>query len=224
MTRSVTLCYQATRPAEPMSSLPPDFDQPPTEASDSGPPDDDDRPGQGRSRSPVFVTAVIAVIAAATIGFFALLGGNSANTTGSADAAAEGILSLAFTTEEGATGTLADYHGEPLVVNFFASWCPPCRAELPDFEAVHQDLGDSVTFVGINQDFTEETWKAFVVEAEVSYDTVFQPNSEIWNELGSGAMPTTAFISPDGEVVHLWAGLLTDDKLVELIDTHLAES
>jgi len=209
-----------------MTTAPPD--SPPSEPSPPSRPDGvvpKGRLSTGplRPTSALLTTAVIAV-AMATLGLLALFSGTERTVVDAAAVGdAPGLFDAAFTTSDGGSGSLSDYHGEPLVVNFFASWCPPCRAELPDFEAVHQQLGEEVTFVGVNQDFTEETWRAFVAESDVSYDTVFQPNSEIWNELGTGAMPTTAFISPNGEVVHLWAGLLTDDKLIELIDEHLAD-
>ena len=175
-----------------------------------------------------FRTVIIATLAAGAILIVALafgvLGGDDPVDDAAASATAEsGIFALPFSTPDGGTATLADYHGQPLVVNFFASWCPPCRAELPDFEAVHQKLGDDVTFVGINQDFTEESWKSFVAESQVTYDTVFQPQSEIWSELGTQAMPTTVFISADGEIKQVWAGLITDDKLEEVIDETLLE-
>ncbi len=213
-------------PQPPMTTAPPNSppsDPPHAGDSNSGSPGESPRVGPLRPTSAVMTTIAI-VVAMATLGLLALFSGTADTVDEAAEAAdAGGIFDLAFTVSDGSTGSLADYRGEPLVVNFFASWCPPCRAELPDFEAVHQELGDSVTFVGVNQDFTEETWRAFVAESDVSYDTVFQPNSEIWNELGTGAMPTTAFISSEGSVVHLWAGLLTDDKLIELIDEHLGE-
>ncbi len=209
-----------------MTTAPPDSPR-----SEPAPPPDSDADTSSGERStgplrstPALLTAVLMAVAIATMGLLALFSGTEdAIDTATVAGDADGIFNAAFTTSDGGSGSLSDYHGEPLVVNFFASWCPPCRAELPDFEAVHQELGDDVTFVGVNQDFTEETWRAFVAESQVSYDTVFQPNSEIWNELGTGAMPTTAFISPEGEVLHLWAGLLTDDKLIELIDDHLTE-
>ena len=168
------------------------------------------------------LTATVGAVAVATLLLLTLFVGGSDDPAPVGAEPAE-ILALAFTTTEGGTATLADYDGRPLVVNFFASWCPPCRAELPDLEAVHQQLGDEVILLGVNQDFTEETWKAFVDESSITFETVFQPNSEIWSELGTQAMPTTALISPDGEVVRLWAGVLTDDKLIELIDEHLLE-
>ncbi len=178
-----------------------------------------------RRRNPLLTTVAI-VAAIATLGLLALFSSTEDrvdDASAAARADADTIVDIAFTTTDGGSGTLSDYEGRPLVVNFFASWCPPCRAELPDFEAVHRQRSDDVTFVGVNQDFNAETWQAFVAEADVSYDTVFQPNGEIWEELGTGAMPTTAFISPQGQVVNVWAGVLTDDKLNELIDEHLVE-
>jgi len=175
-----------------------------------------------------FRTIVIATLAGGALLIVAyasgVLGGEDslAGAEGSATTEAA-IFDLPFATVDGGTGTLDDYQGQPLVVNFFASWCPPCRAELPDFEAVHQQLGDKVTFVGVNQDFTEDSWRGFVADSQISYDTVFQPQSEIWSEIGTQAMPTTVFISADGEIKQVWAGLITDDKLEEVIDEMLLE-
>jgi thiol-disulfide isomerase/thioredoxin len=157
---------------------------------------------------------VLAVLAMATTGLVAVLSGTLSD--GSSDTAA-GYANIPFTTVDGVTGTLADYQGEPMVVNFFASWCPPCRAELPDFEAVSQD-NPAVTFVGVSHDLDETSWRSLVAEVDISYDTVYQPGTEIWTELGGRAMPTTVFISADGEVLESHAGLLTAERLQQLID------
>ena len=162
----------------------------------------------------------LAAAAVAVIVLLALFAGGNDNTEPSD---AEEFAALAFLTTDGETATLADYRGDPLVVNFFASWCAPCRAELPDFEAVHLANGDAVRFVGINHDLDEVTWRSFVAETAISYETVFQPNSEIWSAMEANGTPATAFISSDGELLHLWTGVLNDTKLQELIDEHLLE-
>ena len=131
------------------------------------------------------------------------------------------LAALAFLTADGETSNLAEFRGEPLVVNFFASWCAPCRAELPDFEAVHQANGEAVTFLGVSHDFEEATWRGFVAETEITFETVFQPNQEIWKELDAIGLPATVFISPDGEVLELWNGVLNDELLQDKIDEHL---
>ncbi len=145
-------------------------------------------------------------------------------TDGSKDLpAASAVASHEFTIDTGETATLASFDGQPLVVNFFASYCAPCRAELPDFEAVHQATKDDVTFLGVNHDSNEASWKGFVEETEVTYQTAFQPNQEIFSELGALSLPSTAFISADGAVLHLHSGVLTKDQLGDLINTHLVE-
>jgi thiol-disulfide isomerase/thioredoxin len=168
--------------------------------------------------------SLLAMVAAAAVGVVAALALVVAVTGGNdpdGQAASVEIATFEFLDESGSTATLADFEGEPLVVNFFASWCAPCRAELPDLEKIHRARRDSVTFLGVNHDLDEATWRSFVDETEITFPTVFQPDTEIFTALDAKGMPSTAFVSPDGEVLHLHTGLLTDDLLVELIDEHL---
>lgn len=165
---------------------------------------------------------LIGALVAAALGAFLLI---SIFSGGAADDPVAGeeqeFATLAFLTAEGETSTLADFQGDALVVNFFASWCAPCRAELPDFEAAHLANADAVRFVGINHDFEEQTWRSFVEETEISFETVFQPNTEIWNSMDAKGTPATAFISADGQLQYLYTGVLSEELLQELIDEHL---
>lgn len=128
---------------------------------------------------------------------------------------------LAFTMDDGSTATLQDFQGKPLVVNFFASWCPPCRAELPDFEEVFQAQGDEVAFLGINQDIDETTWRSFVAGTTITYPTAFT-GPELFDAFGGIGMPTTVFVSADGEVLHTQTGALSKSGLEDLILEHLS--
>jgi thiol-disulfide isomerase/thioredoxin len=166
----------------------------------------------------LLAVAAAAAVAVATVLFLVVL------TTGGDQAPIESddeLAALAFLTADGSDATLGDFRGQPLVVNFFASWCAPCRAELPDLERVHQ-RNQGVTFLGINHDLDEATWRSFVEETNITYETAFQPQTEIFTALGAVGMPTTALVSPDGEVLHLHTGVLTDEVLQDLIDEHLA--
>ena len=188
-----------------------------------------DEASQGRSTGKLLAyAAVIAVL-----GGFALIALFSSSTdSGDGNnaevAAAEGSFErfedLAFVTADGETAELGDFAGEPIVVNFFASWCAPCRAEIPHFEsASHANEGD-VKFLGINHDLEQASWRTFVEETEVTFETVFQPQTEIFNEIDGKGMPTTAFVSPDGTVQHVYTGVLDEALLQELIDEHLLET
>jgi thioredoxin-related protein len=78
-----------------------------------------------------------------------------------------------------------------------------------------------VTFLGVNTDLNESTWRSFVGETGITYETVFDPSRELFLAMQSNGMPTTVFVSPEGELLNAHTGILNKDQLLELIDTHL---
>ena len=119
---------------------------------------------------------------------------------------------------DGTTGTLADFEGRPVVLNFWASWCPACVAEMPDFEAVHQRFGDDVVFVGIDlQDVSRETAQRFIDDTGVTYPIADDATGEIYAQFGGFAMPTTVFIDADGNIVGRQDGAIFEDQLNEMV-------
>ncbi len=100
--------------------------------------------------------------------------------------------------------------------------CAACRAELPEFEAVSNETGDDVIFIGVSRDNVTASWRSLVADSGITYTTVFEGNIEgSFAFLEANAMPTTAFIGADGTVERVWSGALNDDKLRELIADHL---
>ncbi len=172
-----------------------------------------------RRALPIWPT--LGLVAVAAVALVALLTSGGDDATDPAIEATDELSSLVFLHEDGSDGTLADFRGEPVVLNFFASWCAPCRAELPDFVAVNDEADGSVQFVGVNADLDEATWLAFVDEFALTYPTVFQPNLEIHEHLGLLGHPATVLLDENGEVVHTFTGVLTEESLKELIDEHL---
>lgn len=216
--QSTVVAMSIARAEEPMETPHTTPDPDPIPSPSEGEPTVTDPVAPGRrpmSARTMFVAALLGVVAA-----LALVAAITSGGSGDGEDATE-LAGLEFLTVEGSMGSLADFEGQPLVVNFFASWCPPCRAELPDLEKVHLAHRDTVTFLGVNHDLDETTWRSFVDESEITYATVFQPDTELFTALGAQGMPSTAFVSPDGEVLHLHTGLLTDDALEDLIAEHL---
>ena len=142
--------------------------------------------------------------------------GSSPDTSDSTD-----LSDSTFDLFDGGTGTIAGYEGTPLVVNFFASWCPPCVREMPEFQAVFESLDGEVAFLGLSQDQTPEDALALVERTGVTYDVGWDLDLEVYGATESIAMPTTAFVSPSGELLDTFAGILDTEALTELIENVL---
>ncbi len=118
---------------------------------------------------------------------------------------------------------LAELEGHPIVVNQWASWCEPCRAEFPYFRDSAESHADEIAFVGIDMQDSRDAAGSFLAELPVPYPSIFDPNAAQIASLGGGVVsPTTVFIDADGEVVNVFQGsYATRDQLELDIETHL---
>jgi cytochrome c biogenesis protein CcmG, thiol:disulfide interchange protein DsbE len=125
-----------------------------------------------------------------------------------------GTDGLTFVFWDGGEGSFEDFRGQPVVLNFWASWCPACVAEMPDFESVHQILGDRVQFVGADmQDLSRSDAQRLVNQTGVSYTLIEDPQGELYAFFGGISMPTTVFIDAKGEIVETHSGTIFADDL-----------
>ena len=147
-------------------------------------------------------------------------------TTPEYDAASNFELVL-FENEEhsaGETISLSQFAGQPVVLNFWFPSCPPCVAEMPDFEQAYQKFKpDGVQFIGIQLvglDTIEDGQK-FVKKLGVNYllgpDSQGESSGDIVRDYRIAGFPTTVFIDRDQNVVRRWSGALNLEKLEELI-------
>jgi len=121
---------------------------------------------------------------------------------------------------------LAGHAGRPLVINFFASWCAPCRAELPDLAAAHAKWGDQVDFVGVDfQEASEAAAAQLLYETGITYPIMEDPDGALLRRLGTlPTMPTTIFVTADSVIVERHHGLILSDQLDERIEEIIAGS
>ena len=114
--------------------------------------------------------------------------------------------------------TLDGFRGRPLVVNFWASWCVPCRQEMPALEKVHQRVNDRIGFVGIDHQDTRPEALAFVRETMVSYPSAFDPRGGTATDYALYGLPSTVFIAADGRVLDQHLGAYSEADLQAELD------
>ena len=119
--------------------------------------------------------------------------------------------------------------GKAVVLNFWAGECPPCRAEMPDLQEVHDEFGDQIVLFGLDAGpFTglgsQDDGRALLEELGVTYPAGSTNEGAAVREYRALGLPTTVFMTASGDVVRTWSGLLTKVKMVDLIQQLLAIS
>ncbi len=128
-----------------------------------------------------------------------------------------------FVMFDGSSATLADYEGRPLVVNFWASWCPSCVAEMAAaFKPAQQSVGDEVAFLGLNIQDDRADALRLVEETGVLFDLGDDPLGDLYLEFGGIGMPFTVLIDAEGRIVEQHNGPLTEAQLLDMIEEALA--
>ena len=132
------------------------------------------------------------------------------------DQISEDVLSVSFALNEGRNTTLKELVSEknqPLVVNFWATWCAPCLEELPMFESVHNRIGHEVTFLGINVSDSPTKANELIADAGISYQMGRDPEGNFLVGLGIVGLPATVFIDSEGTIVDVHMGQISDEDL-----------
>lgn len=120
---------------------------------------------------------------------------------------------------QGQSVSLSDYRGQVVLLNFWATWCGPCEAEMPTLEQRYQTLqGNGFVVLGVNADESEPEVTAFVRRLNLSFPVVLDPGNKINTLYRVRGYPTTIIIAPDGTVARVHVGYLTERQL----DTYLS--
>lgn len=114
--------------------------------------------------------------------------------------------------------------GKPVVLNFWASWCAPCRVEMPSLQQASLTYNGRVAFLGINQGEDIATITDFGNEYAVSYPLLVDPDNEVNRLYEITGLPTTIFIDQDGVVRQVVIGILSEAVLQSNVENMLAES
>ena len=120
-------------------------------------------------------------------------------------------------TEEQFEGILVGQRGKPVVVNVWASWCAPCRTEMPLLQRAAETYVGRVVVLGVASKDDPETAKAFLDEFGLTYPNVFDVSGRIRVELGLTAYPTTYVFGADGKLQSTVTGGISEQRLAALI-------
>lgn len=155
---------------------------------------------------------------------------NAAATTGGADTAdapeKTAAPDFSVTDSEGTAVKLSDFSGKPVIINFWASWCSPCKEEMPEFQSAWTEFGDDITFMMVNATDgareTEESARAFIEKQGYTFPIYYDTALEAVNTYGITGFPTTFFIDKDGYVMAVAEGMINEKTLRTGIDLLIA--
>jgi cytochrome c biogenesis protein CcmG/thiol:disulfide interchange protein DsbE len=169
-------------------------------------------------RSSIAVLGVLAVVGLLTYG---LLSKGSSGVAQGDPAPASAMPRL----EGGGEGSLAEYRGRWVLVNFWASWCVPCKQEAPALERFqHQHGGPDFTVLGIDSRDLSGDGRDFVKRYGLSYPQLRDGNGEAAHEFGTTGVPENFLVDPRGKIRLLVRGPVTPDYLREAVAPLLPES
>ncbi len=177
-------------------------------------------PGSARTNSPSLVMWIgIAIVTVILIGTFAISG-----FAGASVAKKGSTVDFALNDFAGKNIKLSDYRGKPVLVNLWASWCPPCRAEMPDlinYYNSHQTQG--LVLLAINSEDTADPAQQFVREKQMPFPVLFDPAGQISKVFGSNGLPSTYLIDRSGNLRFSWTGQISPAVLDQQVTPLLTQ-
>ena len=167
------------------------------------------------------LAAIAILLLAGAIALFAWAWSNERGDSSSGENVAVGREAPDFTLEDldGNEVALSDHRGEVVLINFWATWCPPCRVEMPDMEAVyraHHD--DGFEILGVDQREPKELVEEFVTERGFSWIFLLDQDFEVSEEYAATSIPRSILVDRDGTVAHVWRGTLTRSQLEQQLE------
>jgi peroxiredoxin len=163
-------------------------------------------------------------------GVFLILALALAACAGSGSTGSQGVLegkeAIGFTLEDldGNEVSLSDYRGSVVLLNFWATWCPPCMAEIPDFEQAYRARqGDGFVVLGINVEEPPELVKPFADELDVTYPLLLDQTGEVMKAYRAPGLPVSLVVDREGVIQARHVGYLSAGKLDEYLSKVLQE-
>lgn len=164
------------------------------------------------TRQLIWIASALAALVAALVLYTYFAGGAPATLVGNSAA------SFVVKTPAGASSSLAAYRGSVVVMNLWASWCPPCRAEMPDLERVYRaKRGQGVVVLGIDQGEAPAIAGAFARSLGITYPILVDEHQQYGRVYRALGLPTTVIVDRRGTVVKTFDGTVTYDQVLAAV-------
>ena len=119
---------------------------------------------------------------------------------------------------EGNEVTLAEFFGKPIILNFWASWCGPCKMEMPEIQDFYEKYGENIHFLAVSVDDSVDTAKAFIETEGYTFPVYFDTTSMGAYTYGASSIPLTFFIDAEGNLTAYYMGAMSADILQQGVD------
>lgn len=136
---------------------------------------------------------------------------------GSIPQAGQQAPEFSYTTIDGVEHKLSELKGRMVVLNFWATWCEPCKQEMPALDRINDKYGDQIIVLGVNKLESTDTIAEFAASIGVKFPLISNPKGDIPELYGVRNLPTTYFILPDGQIGQWQPGGLNEDEMIGII-------
>jgi peroxiredoxin len=124
-----------------------------------------------------------------------------------------------YTFADGTKQQLSDLRGKKVMINFWATWCPPCNAEMPDIQKAAELFEDNnFVVLGVSQDLQTELIEPFADQYQITFPLIADPQGQIASRYGARNLPTSVFINTDGTIHTVVMGMVSLEFIQERVE------
>lgn len=113
--------------------------------------------------------------------------------------------------------TLRELEGQKVFINFWASWCPPCKTEMPDIQKLYENYGEDIKIIAVNLEEEKTKIENYLENENLDFTILLDKNKKVANQYLIRAIPTSYFLDENGIIIEKNLGVLSYDKMKEIL-------